>query len=199
MSNSKNLQIVFSFIAVLLSALLAISIITLLSIKRINGNPKEELKLLQLEYLAQMYYSITDDATSIENETIKSYIDNNALSGLPVLMIGYSNFSCSNCMNYLLEGLEIEFPNYSVESRIVFIATGYKGNVPVRYGNTIVLKSGEELGFASEESNEPFIFVERNGIVFHVFSPNPDKDAMYKTYLSTIKEKYFSEKSKIEN
>ena len=191
MNNSKHLPILFSLIAILLSTLLAISIITLLSIKRINGNPNEDLKLMQLEYLAQMYYSITDDATSIENETIASYIDDNALSGLPVLMIGYSNFSCSSCMNYLLEGLEIEFPNYNLESRIVFVATGYKGSVPVQYGNTIVLKYGEELGFASEESNEPFLFVERDGIVFHVFSPNPGKDALYKTYLSTIKEKYF--------
>lgn len=161
--------------------------------KRVNeiGGAGEEMKLLYYSYMSQLYLSISDDSTPISCKSIKEYLIKSDLSSEPVLIVSYSNFSCTSCMDYLLKGLEKVFPNYALNKHILFVASGYKTEPQRHYGNSVFLPYGDSLELSSEESNEPFLFICLNDVVFHVFTPSSPYDELYKTYLTVIKDKYF--------
>ena len=98
-------------------------------------------------------------------------------------------------MDFLLHGLEKVFPNYASNSQILFVASGYKTEPQRKYGNTVYLSYGENMDLDSEESNEPFLLMCIEGRVFHVFTPSSSYEELYETYLTAVKDKYFTGKN----
>ena len=184
--------VLLCFVAIGVAGVLFVSVRTF---KKVNdmGKPKEDGQLLYLSYMNQLYLSVMDDSTPINSRTIKEYLHRWDLSSEPVLIINYSIFTCTSCMDFLLRGLERVFPNYASNRHVLFVASGYKTEPQKKYGHTLFLPYGENLNLDSEESNEPFLLMCIEGVVFHVFTPSSSYDELYETYLTAIKEKYYSD------
>ena len=184
----------FCFVTIGIVGALFVSVYTF---KRVNDQSasRDDGQLLYLSYMNQLYLSIIDDSTPINNLLIKEYLHKWDLSTEPVLIINYSTFSCKSCMDFLLHGLEKVFPNYASNSQILFVASGYKTEPQRKYGNTVYLSYGENMDLDSEESNEPFLLMCIEGRVFHVFTPSSSYEELYETYLTAVKDKYFTGKN----
>lgn len=180
-------------LAIGMGFILFLSFQTFNVIKDSKSNDNEEGRLLYYGYMNQVYMSVMDDNTAIENPEIIKYIQRNNLFSTPILVINYSNLSCSSCLNYLLHGLEKQFPGYAVDKQILFVATEYRSESEKKYGNTIFLPYGENLQMESGGGNEPFLFVLVDGKAIHVFTPNSPYDELFETYLTAIQERYFSD------
>ena len=191
---NKNLRnkLVVGILALALIALLGISVAILSKVSRIKGDTSEEAKLLYMTQINQTIASILDDATHIDAKRICEYVQENELQDTPLLIIRYSNFSCSSCLNNVVKGLGKAFPDYQSNKRVLFVVSDLKTKPQKKLGNTITLKYGENWGLESENTNEPCLFILFNGTVFHIFTPNSRYNAVYEAYLETIKEKYFS-------
>lgn len=146
---------------------------------------------LYMSYRNQLDLSISDDLSPIGCRAINEYLDVRHVSSEPVLFIYYSVFSGSARMDYLLRGVETFFPDYESNEHVLFVASGFKTEPQIKYGHTVVLTPGENLGLKSEKSSEPFLCIYLNGRVFHVYTPRSPYDSLYETYLTAIKHKYF--------
>lgn len=190
---SRNLRervLGYCFCFVIL-AILSVSLLSLKELLAIKSGYREDIKQLQVNSLNRLYYSITDDSTILDNDLIQRYRLHNNIIGSPILVVCYSQFSCNSCLDYVLKELREFFPDFETKKDILFVATDFK-NAPYRtLGNTVTIRSNDELGLASTASNEPFLFIDIDGYVFHVFTPDSKFGFLYETYLSTIKDKYF--------
>lgn len=191
MSSNMRSRVLGYFCCLIIIAILAISIISLKELLAIKSGSSEDVRQFQVNSMSHLYYSISDDSTILDNNLIQNYLLNNDLINSPVLVVCYSQFSCNSCLDYLLSKLRECFPDYETNKQILFVATDFKSDPYKTLGNTVTIRDSDELGLASTASNEPFLFIDIDGYVFHVFTPDSRYDFLFETYLSTIKDKYF--------
>lgn len=166
-------------------ALLAIEIMQSKQLSAIIQSDKEDF--LPMVYENQVYHASMMDGLDIVCPAFHTELLRRKCSDNPVLVFRYSGLSCKGCVQSCLNELRRQCPEYKENNRILIIASeAVENKLPY---NSLLLESGDALGYDVEDTHIPHFFVYDHQII-HTFIPDQTDLNALKIYLSSIIGRY---------
>lgn len=147
----------------------------------------------------QMSNLYSSESISIQNCDL--YLNNSVMNlrelsiTKPILVLRFSIFNCSTCVDFTLEKLQEHFHDFALNKRIIIVyddenmrvSESMFGKMPYVTTNRYI------LGLPIEKSNIPFMFiVDSTLITKQLFIPEKGMPSLTDEYLSIIKTRYFN-------
>jgi len=190
----------------LLLALCPIGVLILLLVFTLKPNYQKELpnnNLLDINfYLIEVFYSFyTNEALPVDNLLVykgtnqSDTIRLSHLAGDGILILRFSDDACNICIDFALEMVKKVFPDYQQNERIVYLVS----QVPERlkdkyYGKAVYSFTEDELSLPFEKYHIPYFMVLDQSMECKLFFiPEMSHPRLTEFFLSTVKERYFSD------
>lgn len=110
----------------------------------------------------------------------------------PTLFLSFSSSSCNLCTESVIDLIELIFPDYENNSKIVFFGRNINNRKKNSFRNKNVLSNDiESLGIPFEEYDDPFFFILDYSMKVKMFYiPSKFDHEMTKSYLTLIRNRY---------
>ena len=153
-------------------------------------------------YLAEIVSGIyTNEAVNVENLMVyrgsrpEDTIHLSQLAVNNILILRFSDDACNICIDFALNMVKKVFPDYQQNERIVYLVS----QIPERlkdkyYGKPVYSFIGDELNLPFEKYHIPyFMMLDQSMECKLFFIPEMSQPRLTEFYLSTVKERYFSD------
>jgi len=162
--------------------------------EEINQKQKD-INMFQHQMLSLIYENELLKITDCEIYKEKSLVRLvDIISKEPVLILRFSEFNCSACVDLLTNQIKESFVDYLINPKIILIYDSESMRLPINIFEKPVFLSQNKnlLGLPIENFNAPFMFMldkEMKAKLF--FVPEMSMPELTKEYLSIIKKRFF--------
>ncbi|MFV0418875.1 MAG: hypothetical protein ACK5KT_09120 [Dysgonomonas sp.] len=194
MNNKSSYTIPLLAIIILMNAVLIYFSFLNINSKKANEyeSEKEQDAVLKNYYLENTFVEfLLNDNIEIK-EFVEKIRDNNIYNidtTKTILVFHYSSLNCNPCIEFAKNKLDEYFP---IKENIILFAANYKKNADLGFEEAInigVIK----LNIPLEDTNIPFLYIIKNNMIMHVFTPNPNYPEYLDQYLKMIKKRYYNQ------
>lgn len=175
-------------ILTLLAAILLLEAVQLFKM-RSSGIESMETEFLPMVYENQIVQGTATDGREIFNPFFHQILLKQD-SSQPVLVLRYSGLSCKGCVQSCVNALRRQCPDFEENKRVMIVISDATPSQIIP--GSLVLDSGETLGYDLESTRIPhfFVFDPLTQQIKHTFLPDQTDLNALRIYLSSVCGRY---------
>ena len=156
--------------------------------KTTENDVYKDFAMLKTDYLAFLDYSTQTAGRRIETIDFNTYLLKNSLHDTPILVLYYSLYDCSVCLDNFITEMNSFFTDMANNNKVLFVASDARPSYVPEYGKTLILKKDEKLDLPFKDVT-PVLFLYFHGIN-HCFFPASMFHDSFSVYMDNIIHRY---------